>query len=91
MEEGDFSHIKDKESRRLFNLTYQAVTDTDSWGFLEEYHFDENDVDFHSQLMKIVWECEKAECCHTEKTWRQTMKVMSKIAKKGWENYILGN
>ena len=91
MKEGDFFHIKDKEKRLFFNLTYKAVTDTNSWNFLENYEFDENGVDFEPQLNKIIWECEKSECSHTDTSWRESMKVMSKIAKIGWENYILGN
>lgn len=80
MDEGDFSHIKNYTLRRQLESTYLAVTETDSWDVIHD----------DDKLIKIIWECEKSECYHTDSSWSYCIQVMRKIANDGWENYILG-
>jgi len=91
---GDFSHVKDKDTRKMLDLTYQAVTNTKSWEFIK-YFTPESEHGFmfssHPQLTKIIWECEKLECGHSGATWGLCMRHMEAIAKKGWDNYVTNN
>ena len=80
---GDFSHVKDKETRNLLDLTYQAVTNTNSWEFLKTFTPDENSgfmFSSHPQLSKITWECEKLGCGHSGSSWGLAMRHMEDIA-----------
>lgn len=88
---GDFSHVKDPHTREMLDLTYQAVTNTDSWGFMKTF-VPAEDAGFmfssHPQLSKITWECEKLGCGHSGGSWGFAMRHMEAIAKNGWENYV---
>lgn len=88
---GDFSHIKDNITRDTLNLTYQAITNTNSWDFLKIYSPPMGKgfmFASHPQLSKIVWECEKLGCGHSGYSWGFVMYEMEAIAKRGWDNYL---
>ena len=91
---GDFSFIKDNDTRITLNQTYQAVTNTRSWDFLREYSPPDGQgfmFASHPQLSKIAWECEKLGCGHSGASWGLAMRAMEVIAKKGWEYYVSNN
>lgn len=91
---GDFNHVKDKLTREALELTYQAVTNTNSWEFLETYNPPKGQgfmFASHPQLNKIVWECEKLGCGHSGSSWGLVMRDMETIAKRGWDNYLSNN
>jgi len=91
---GDFSHVKDKHTRNILDLTYQAVTNTNSWEFMKTFTPNEDEgfmFSSHPQLSKITWECEKLGCEHSGASWALAMRHMEAIAKKGWDNYITNN
>ena len=88
---GDFSHVKDNLTRETLDLTYQAVTNTNSWDFLKTFSPpDKQGFMFasHPQLSKISWECEKLGCGHSGCSWALALRDMEAIAKRGWDNYL---
>jgi len=88
---GDFNHIEDKVTRDTLSLTYQAVTNTNSWDFLKSFT-PSSGCGFifssHPQLDKISYECERLGCGHSGSSWGISMRHMEAIAKKGWDNYV---
>lgn len=90
---GDFSHVKDPHTREILDITYQAVTNTDSWGFMKTVVAAKEGSCFmfkpHPRISNIIWECEKLGCGHSSgRLWDFAMRNMEAIAKKGWENYV---
>jgi hypothetical protein len=88
---GDFVFIDDEHTRNMLSLTYQAVTNTNSWDFMKSFT-PEKEKGFmftsNSQLNIISSECEKLGCGHSGGSWGFSMRTMEYIAKKGWENYV---
>ena len=88
---GDFSYVNDNHTREMLDLTYQAVTNTNSWEFVKSYTPEPGQgftFSSHPQLTKITWECEKLGCGHSCFSWGFCMRHMEAIAKKGWDNYV---
>lgn len=86
-----FNHIKDKDMRDTLSLTYQAVTNTNSWDFLRRFEPDNGSgfmFSSHIQLDNISRECERLGCGHSGASWAISMRHMDAIAKKGWDNYV---
>ena len=89
---GDFSFIKDDETRQMLSFTYQAVNNTNSWEFMKTFEPDPDDgfmFSTHPQLSKISWECEKLDWDgHSGSSWGFSLRHMQDIAKNGWDNYV---
>lgn len=88
---GNFSHVNDSHTREMLTLTYQAITNTNSWEFMKSFTPEKGNgfmFSSHPQLSKISCECEKIGCGHSGGSWGFSMRHMEAIAKKGWENYV---
>lgn len=88
---GDFSFIKDNETRDMLSFTYQAVNNTNSWEFMKTYKPDDESGFMFStnpQLSKISWECEKFDWSgHSGSSWAYSLRQMQLLSNIGWDKY----
>ena len=90
---GDFSFIKDEDSRKALHNLYIAVTVTKQWGWLKTFEPDKKKgfmFTSHPNLSLISNTLDDTDPVngHSGASWGCFMGNMSHIASFGWDNYV---
>jgi hypothetical protein len=84
---GDFSFVKDKETRIMFDDAYQAITKAEAWDYMKTdpgdggYMFTQSDM-----LAKI--NTKMTYDGHSGASYGWTMRTMQHLARTGWEAFV---
>ena len=92
---GDFDFIKDVYTKKVFEETFQIISNIDgAWEFLKTFEPNKNSgfmFSDHPILSEISRAVERCKHGHSGASWGMTMRTMECIAKRGWDDYVASN